>query len=332
MALHGLDLSDYQASLDLGKLSPKPDFMLHRATLGTDYVDPSCDRHYQQANTLGIKRGVYHFARPKASGAKQQADYFVDNCQGYIGDAIFALDMEKNVSVIWSYTFLRRVKQRIGYNPVIYMNASTEHRLRWKLQAKLGSGLWLASWTKQSPSAKHWSFYFLWQYTSHGHWRGYRDNLDLDYGYLTNHAWDKYAGAARKKPKAQPKPDPDKATIKQLTAQLSEKNQQLKQAQNRFTEANNKLGQQGGTIQELHKRVTSLQDQLDSADDDNAGVKHDLTHAKKQVGLEKDVIAHLRDTISQQKARLAACGSDDVPDVKAALKVLFQALKRWITK
>ena len=59
--MKGIDISSWQAGLDAGKIPA--DFVIVKATEGTDYVNPNCDEHYQQAAAAGKKLGVYHFAR-----------------------------------------------------------------------------------------------------------------------------------------------------------------------------------------------------------------------------------------------------------------------------
>ena len=58
--LKGIDISHWQAGLDIA--STGAEFTIIKATQGTTFVDPSCDRHYQLAKKLGLKLGVYHYA------------------------------------------------------------------------------------------------------------------------------------------------------------------------------------------------------------------------------------------------------------------------------
>lgn len=41
MSMNGIDISNYQATLDLAKVPY--DFVIVKATQGTSYVNPSCD-------------------------------------------------------------------------------------------------------------------------------------------------------------------------------------------------------------------------------------------------------------------------------------------------
>lgn len=72
MGMNGIDISNYQSTLDLAKVPC--DFVIVKATQGTSYVNPSCDKHVQQALKLDKPFGVYHYI----SGVGTIAD-------GYIG-------------------------------------------------------------------------------------------------------------------------------------------------------------------------------------------------------------------------------------------------------
>ena len=95
--MKGIDISSWQAGLDAGKIPA--DFVIVKATEGTNYVNPNCDEHYQQAAAAGKKLGVYHFARNGSNDAIAEADFFVDNIQGYIKHAMLILDWEDGGNV-----------------------------------------------------------------------------------------------------------------------------------------------------------------------------------------------------------------------------------------
>ena len=61
--MNGIDISSYQTGIDLSKVPC--DFVIIKATGGTGYVNPDCDRVFKQALALGKKIGVYHFANEK---------------------------------------------------------------------------------------------------------------------------------------------------------------------------------------------------------------------------------------------------------------------------
>ena len=90
--LKGIDVSWFQRDLRIAAINT--DFVIIKATGGTGYVNPHCDAHYQEAKALGKKRGVYHYYSDGFGGDDPiaEANYFVDNCAGYVNDAILILD------------------------------------------------------------------------------------------------------------------------------------------------------------------------------------------------------------------------------------------------
>lgn len=214
MALYGVDISSWQA---LGA-GDGWDFVIAKATEGGAYVDPMCDAHYQRAKANGQRRGVYHFARPdlNPNGAIEEADFFVDNCQGYIKDGILVLDWECAVwNVAWAKTWLDRVYSRTGVRPLIYMSASVVNGYNWSSVANANYGLWIAGYPNKynvpnppRPSEDElpysigaWAFCAMWQYSSSA------GSLDRDIFYGDKNAWNAYAGRNTSTPKEEKKED-----------------------------------------------------------------------------------------------------------------------------
>lgn len=205
--LKGIDISSYQAGLDLHNVAY--DFVLIKATQGVAYTNPYCDTHFQQAQSQGKKIGVYHYA--DGNDAIAEANYFVDTCAGYIRHAMFVLDWEGEGTEFtdWALTFLRQVEARIGYKPVIYMSESVVNRYSWSAVVAGDYGLWVAKYADNQvdnnydmsnagpvPDVNWWPFYLMWQWTSTGRLSGYAGNLDCNVFYGDAKAWDAYAGVA----------------------------------------------------------------------------------------------------------------------------------------
>ena len=55
MSMNGIDISNWQKGIDLTKVPC--DFVIIKATQGTDYVNPDYDRAYQQAKMQEKERG-----------------------------------------------------------------------------------------------------------------------------------------------------------------------------------------------------------------------------------------------------------------------------------
>lgn len=231
MSMNVIDIASYQATLDLDNVNY--DGVAIKATEGTSYVNPYCDTHYQEAKATGKKRAVYHFydfgLDPIA-----QANYFVNNCMGYIRDAIFILDWEgSGVSdVKQALAFLQQVEARTGVKPAIYMSQWVENTYDWSAVVDNNNGLWIARYSNwelqnhahdwdmsnagQAPAVTHWPFYFMWQWTSTGYLSGYAGDLDCDIAFLNGDEWDAYAGVQAPAPTTTtattPAPSPETTT------------------------------------------------------------------------------------------------------------------------
>ena len=72
MALNGIDISNWQAGIDLSAVPC--DFVISKATEGCWYVSADCARQVEQALSLGKCVGVYHYAN--GGNAVSEADFF----------------------------------------------------------------------------------------------------------------------------------------------------------------------------------------------------------------------------------------------------------------
>ena len=225
MALHGIDISSYQGSLNLSSVANQIDFAIVKGTQGTTYVNPYCDGHIEQGKASGLRLGVYHFA--DSSGATAEANYFCDNCIGYKGVAIPVLDWEGDQDVAWVNEWVKVVRSRWGVNPIIYGNP-------WRFNqggVDKDCGRWVASYPAvTSPTfaqAESWDCpdtdgaVCMWQFASDGRLSGWNGGLDVDIFYGDGTAWDKYCGKqtvsdkpAAAKPSEPVKVDDGKKTYK----------------------------------------------------------------------------------------------------------------------
>lgn len=203
MALRGIDIASYQAGIDLGKVPC--DFVIAKATQGTNYVNPDCDRAVQQAIRLGKCWGTYHYV--DGSGAVAEADYYVRNVQGYLGKGILCIDWESGSNKAWgNYGYLdalvARVIERTGVRPMIYAQASVYAQVA-AVAAKYNCGIWCAQYANMSATGyqeRPWNegaySCAIRQYSSAGRLPGWNGNLDLNKFYGDANAWSKYAGAS----------------------------------------------------------------------------------------------------------------------------------------
>jgi lysozyme len=190
--MHGIDVSHWQTGLDLADTDAQ--FVIIKATEGTTYTDPECDAFYQRAKALGLPRGVYHFYR---GGGAAEAEFFLRNVDGYIGDALLALDFEDHTSdVAGARAFLQQVYATTGVRPVIYMPASVLAANDWSSVVAGDFGLWLARWASQPGDVSPWTTLALWQHTDAYPTGGMA--VDGDFFYGDTKAWAAYAQGDRK--------------------------------------------------------------------------------------------------------------------------------------
>lgn len=210
MSMNGIDVSGWQKGINLKEVPA--DFVIVKATQGTTYVNPDCDRAYQQAKKAGKLLGVYHYF--SGGDPVAEADFFVSNIKGYIGEAILVLDWEGQMNKKFSQgpavakPFLDRVAKLTGVNPLIYMSKSVCREHNWSAVAAK-YGLWVAQYANDKQTGYQtkpwtdsagygaWKSPAIFQYSSHGRLSGYSGNLDMDIAYLDAAGWKAYAKVAR---------------------------------------------------------------------------------------------------------------------------------------
>ena len=220
MTLNGIDIASYQSGIDLTVVPC--DFVIIKATQGTGYVNPDCDRAYQQAKRAGKLRGTYHYVG--GGNAVAEADYYVNNIKGYLRDGLLAIDWEAEQNSAWGNEayleqFVRRVIERTGIKPLIYSMASRYAQVA-AVAKKLDCGLWVAEYADMNPTgyqAHPWRegayACAIRQYASTGRLNGWGGNLDLNIAYMTRDQWAKYVNPGGK-PAAAPAPSKPAAPAK----------------------------------------------------------------------------------------------------------------------
>lgn len=220
MTLRVVDEASWQEGIDNTILDC--DAVIIKATQGTGYINPICDSLYQAAKSAGKLLGVYHYA--SGGNATAEADFFLDNIQGYIGEAMLVLDWESEQNAqwgnpYWCKEFCDTVYARTGINPVVYVQNSAVDQV-----ANLtDNGLWIAQYADNNPmgwvdtpwntiSVRH----IMHQYTSKGRISGWNKDLDLSLFYGDVNTWLAYAGAT-----GQPALAPQVRTYEQPSVQSS---------------------------------------------------------------------------------------------------------------
>lgn len=195
--LHFIDVSNWQHDIDINSLT-SIDGVICKATEGTEYVSPYCDKQYQAAKGKGLLRGFYHFAGNKSAIA--EANFFLENCAGYFGDGVPILDWEGNQSVAWVNEFVNLIHSMKGVWPIIYANP-------WRFNqggVEENCGRWVAEYPAYTnptfAQAEKWDcpealgLVCGWQFCSDGKVSGYSGDLDCSLFYMSKSAWESYAG------------------------------------------------------------------------------------------------------------------------------------------
>ncbi|MEV8180343.1 LysM peptidoglycan-binding domain-containing protein [Specibacter sp. NPDC078692] len=222
MTLNGIDISRYQAGIDL-KTVPA-DFVIIGTSDGS-FVNPEADKQYQAAVAAGKEVGVYHYFR---NDPITEARFWAGITKGYQdGKTVFFTDAETDhpnmvaLSKQFSDEFLRLT----GVRPVTYTYWHLLAKYNWQSHVDANIGLWGAWYPllnqpagytipdRQSPP--YWGESMMaWQYTSAGRLPGWNGDLDLNVFYGDKAAWRKYAaknGVVTAPPSAvKPKPAPVK--------------------------------------------------------------------------------------------------------------------------
>lgn len=173
MALEGIDISNYQSTIDLEreKASRGLDFVIHKATEGVGFVDGMFNRHRGTAYSLGLVWGAYHFAHP-ANDPVTEARFFLSHAQVNPGDLV-ALDLETTDGRTWpqiagwALTWLSVVQSELGRRVMLYSYPSFLGALP---TAKLtGSPLWIAEPGQVYPGyLDRWTTWAIHQYGQGG--------------------------------------------------------------------------------------------------------------------------------------------------------------------
>ena len=199
--LRGIDISNWQGGMVGAKEFSQVDFVIVKATEGTDFVDAYCDGWVQELIGMGKLWGFYHFAGGGAPEA--EARFFMDNTINYFGQGIPVLDWEGNQNVDWVNRFVKYVHDETGVWPWIYANP-------WRFNqggVEQNCMRWVASYPDvYSPSfddAESWEPPYAdglvgaWQFCSDGRLPGCEADLDFDLFYGNSDSWSAYVGNGR---------------------------------------------------------------------------------------------------------------------------------------
>lgn len=164
-----VDLSHHNASVDFAALGAAGIVgILHKATQGTGYADPTYAARQPQARSAGLRWGAYHFG--DGSDAATQAAHFLAVANPAAGD-LLALDVEQNsqgssMSLAQAEAFVQAVYTQTGRWPGVYGGSYLKQLLGSSTTSILGNcWLWISEYASQPVIAPLWPQWTLWQYT-----------------------------------------------------------------------------------------------------------------------------------------------------------------------
>jgi lysozyme len=146
--------------------------IMHKATQGTTYVDPTLKSNRERIRDAGLFFGAYHFG--VAGDASAQADYFLSATMGTA--PLLVLDLEGNpqghdMSLQEAEQFVHHIFSVTGRYPGLYSGHTIKEMLADANitdpgQTELSNcWLWIAQYSPAPLIPKIWSDWTLWQYT-----------------------------------------------------------------------------------------------------------------------------------------------------------------------
>ena len=166
--------------IDVSNLNPVSDMqsvrgagyvgVIAKATEGVTFDDSTFAYHYGAAQSTGLVRGSYHFARPANNGPIAEADHYVRYVQahgGFTNAFPPTLDLEVTGPqspaglTSWALTWLQRAEATTGRKPWLYTYwAFLQDNLVFS--DLVSTPLWIADYGASPPVP-----YILRQYTDH---------------------------------------------------------------------------------------------------------------------------------------------------------------------
>jgi lysozyme len=182
-AVQGIDLSHYQAKINWSSVANEGiSFAFVKATEGRQHLDKKYCENWQEMKRVGIKRGAYHYFRPRIP-AKEQARNFMNVVDMQYGDLPPVIDVEEDEGmsreevIAGVKTWVEQIEIEYSIRPIIYTS--------YKFYNKFIAGefdkypIWIAMYGDTPPrlGKVQWSF---WQYGNRGTLNGIEGYVDLN--------------------------------------------------------------------------------------------------------------------------------------------------------
>lgn len=176
--LYGVDVSEWDATVDWDTLKNAVDFVIMRSSYGHESLDKQFARNQVEARRVGILLGYYHYSYPEYNDPESEADHFVDTVGTLLPGEIMCLDYEERAAPVqgigvvdWCARFNERVYARTGVKPLLYVDRSMHSSYDWSRVISDGNSLWLAAWdgiTNFTSNPVQWPSITFKQYSATG--------------------------------------------------------------------------------------------------------------------------------------------------------------------
>ena len=181
---HGIDVSHYQGQIDWQKIKEQDiHFAFVKVTEGGDFEDSLFCQNWEEIKKVGLKRGAYHFFRPKVDVNTQIAN-FIDNVKLQSGDFPPVLDVEvfDGVSKIQlinaMHKWLSAIEINYNIKPIIYSNLKFYNK---NLAGHFNDyPLWIARYNTREPRLADNRTWHFWQYGNKGKIDGINGFVDFN--------------------------------------------------------------------------------------------------------------------------------------------------------
>ncbi len=182
--IEGIDISKYQRYIGWDLVAAQGfDFAFVKASEGANLTDTHFGQNWSSIKQVGMRRGAYHFFRPKIS-ALAQAKNYMDKVPLEPGDLPPVLDVEEDdgasreMIISRMQAWLDIVEARYKVKPIIYTN------LKFYYNYVAGNfdqyPLWLAKYSSVRPQLVNDKQFKIWQYGHKGRVDGIEGSVDLN--------------------------------------------------------------------------------------------------------------------------------------------------------
>lgn len=180
--IRGIDISAHNGYVDFEKVKADGyEFVLIKATEGTDFKDRSFDDNIRRARNAQLKVGAYHFFRFDTDG-KLQAINMLHSLRNRELDFPAVIDVEewgnpdgaRTSHIVGQLRAMIEHLEHFGYEVILYTNKDSYTRF---IKGNFDEyPLWICSFTEIEPDID-WQ---LWQYSHSGRVDGIDGKVDLN--------------------------------------------------------------------------------------------------------------------------------------------------------